>query len=561
MAISPRQPGSSIKPLTYIAAFEKGWTPGTLIWDVPSEFPPSGDPNDTRPPYKPVNYDDRFHGPVTVRSALANSYNVPAVKTLDFVGIYDNPETSNEDGLVAFAKRLGISTLTRNDYGLSLTLGGGEVTLLDLTGAFATIANGGLRVPPVAITRIDDFNGDTVYQYTSPPGDQVIRSEHAYLISSILSDNDARTPAFGSNSVLNLPFDSAAKTGTTNDFRDNWTLGYVPELAVGVWVGNADYSPMQNISGLTGAAPMWADFMVEAVQQVTGGNPTPFIRPAGVVERIICAVSGTEPSNKCPLQASELFAADQPPLPKSEDLWKKVVIDTWTGLEASPACEKFTDEKLAANVKDTWAIRWLKNDSNGKEWAKQNGFSRPLFFVPKRKCTADDPRPLLQFTSPGDGDRIVSSPLEIFGQAGATADFESYRLEYGIGSDPVKWELLKKDGIPVNEPGKLHEWDLKELPAGEVIMRLTLQSVNETYAELKMRLNLQVPTPTPTPTGSSTRPRAPTTCSPTRPTSACCGRRISRPTPRARAPTQTQTPSQTPIDPFWTPPPETTRSP
>ena len=434
-----------------------------------------------------------------MRSALANSYNVPAVKTLDFVGIYDNPETSNEDGLVAFAKRLGISTLTRNDYGLSLTLGGGEVTLLDLTGAFATIANGGLRVPPVAITRIDDFNGDTVYQYASPPGDQVIRSEHAYLISSILSDNDARTPAFGSNSVLNLPFETAAKTGTTNDFRDNWTLGYVPELAVGVWVGNADYSPMRNISGLTGAAPMWAEFMVEAVQQVTGGNPTPFIRPAGVVERIICAVSGTEPSNKCPLQASELFAADQPPLPKSEDLWKKVVIDTWTGLEASPACEKFTDEKLAANVKDTWAIRWLKNDSNGKEWAKQNGFSRPLFFVPKRKCTAEDPRPLLQFTSPGDGDRIVSSPLEIFGQAGATADFESYRLEYGLGSDPVKWELLKKDGIPVNEPGKLHEWDLKELPAGEVIMRLILQSVNETYAELKMGLNLQVPTSTPTP--------------------------------------------------------------
>ena len=233
MAISPRQPGSSIKPLTYIAAFEKGWTPATLIWDVPSEFPPSGDPNDTRPPYKPINYDDRFHGPVTVRSALANSYNVPAVKTLDYVGIYDNPDTPGEDGLVAFARRLGITTLNRDDYGLSLTLGGGEVTLLDLTGAYAAVANGGRRVPPTAITQIVDFNGNVVYEYNPPTGEQVIRPEHAFLISSILSDNEARTPAFGQNSVLNLPFQAAAKTGTTNDFRDNWTMGYIPEA--GSW--------------------------------------------------------------------------------------------------------------------------------------------------------------------------------------------------------------------------------------------------------------------------------------------------------------------------------------
>ena len=311
MAISPRQPGSSIKPLTYNAAFEKGWTPATLIWDVPSEFPPSGDPNDTRPPYKPVNYDDRFHGPVTVRTALSNSYNIPAVKALDFVGIYDNPDTPAEDGFITFAERMGISTLNRNDYGLSLTLGGGEVTLLEMTGAYATFANGGRRVPPVAITQIVDFNGNTVYQYTPPTGEQVIRPEHAYLISSILSDNEARTPAFGPNSVVNLPFQAAAKTGTTNDFRDNWTMGYIPELAVGVWVGNADYTPMQNIDGLTGAAPIWAEFMKESANRVTGGNPSPFTRPGGIVERIICAVSGTEPSNKCPIQRSELFAADR----------------------------------------------------------------------------------------------------------------------------------------------------------------------------------------------------------------------------------------------------------
>lgn len=553
MAISPRQPGSSIKPLTYIAAFEKGWTPATLIWDVPSEFPPSGDPNDTRPPYKPVNYDDRFHGPVTVRSALANSYNVPAVKTLDYVGIYDNPDTPAEDGLIAFARRLGITTLTRNDYGLSLTLGGGEVTLLDMTGAYATIANGGRRLPPTAITQIVDFHGNVVYQYNPPTGDQVIRPEHAYLISSILSDNEARTPAFGQNSVLNLPFQAASKTGTTNDFRDNWTMGYIPELAVGVWVGNADYSPMQNISGLTGAAPIWAEYMVEAANRVTGGNPSQFFRTGGIVERIICAISGTEPSNKCPVQRSELFAADQPPLPKNQDLWKEVLVDTWTGLESSPACEEFTDEKLAANVEDPWAIRWLSRDANGKAWAEKNGFSSPLFFVPKRKCTAEDPRPLLQFTSPRDGDRITDTPLEIFAQAGATADFESYRLEYGLGDNPVKWELLKKHGRPQNESGKIFDWDLEELPPGEVTLRLFLSSVNETYAEIKMKLNMQVPTPTPTPTPTYT-PTPTSTATPTTtptPTSTSTPTRTSTPT-ITPTPVNTPIPSATPIDPFWT---------
>ncbi|MCK6540384.1 MAG: transglycosylase domain-containing protein, partial [Anaerolineales bacterium] len=134
MATSPtRQPGSSIKPITYVAAFEKGWTPATLIWDVPSEFPPSGDPNDPREPYKPVNYDGRFHGPVTVRTALANSFNVPAVKTLQFVGVYDDPNTPEKEGMIAMAERLGITSLTRPDYGLALTLGGGEVSLMEMT--------------------------------------------------------------------------------------------------------------------------------------------------------------------------------------------------------------------------------------------------------------------------------------------------------------------------------------------------------------------------------------------------------------------------------------------
>jgi len=529
MAVSPRQPGSSIKPLTYVAAFEKGWTPSTLIWDVPSEFPPSGDPNDPSPPYKPVNYDERFHGPVLLRSALANSYNVPAVKALEFVGIYDNPNTPREDGFIEMAKRLGITTLRRTDYGLSLTLGGGDVSLVELTGAYAVFANGGRKIPPVSITRIVDHSGDVFYDYEPPPGEQVISTEHAYLISSILSDNQARTPAFGPNSVLNLPFAAAAKTGTTNDFRDNWTIGYTPDVVVGTWVGNADYTPMQGTSGLTGAAPIWASFMQTAIQQLTGGNPSAFVKPAGIVERVICTASGTEPSQWCPSQNSEIFASDQLPLAKGYDLWQRATIDTWTGLLASPACNDFTENKMALNISDLWAIKWVKESSSGQAWADKMGFKSPIFFSPTKECTENDPRPLLSIASPDTGDIIDDSPLDVYGQADATDLFFMYRLEYGLGDDPVEWELIHKKKVPVDEPEKIYEWDVSEIEAGTITLRLYLESTENTYAEVRIQLDMQVPTPTPTPTQTPTVTSSPT----------------STPTPTL-TPSPTWTPSPTP---------------
>jgi membrane peptidoglycan carboxypeptidase len=189
MATSPtRQPGSSIKPITYLAAFEKGWTPATWIWDVPTEFP-----DGANPPYTPKNYDDRFHGGMTVRTALSNSFNIPAVKALQFVGIYDDPNTPEKDGMISMAERLGITSLTRPDYGFSLTLGGGEVSLLEMTSAFSVFADGGKKVPPVSILKIVDFAGNVVYEYQPPEAEQVIRAEHAFLLSSILSDNNARS--------------------------------------------------------------------------------------------------------------------------------------------------------------------------------------------------------------------------------------------------------------------------------------------------------------------------------------------------------------------------------
>src|SRR5512139_2114380 len=414
MADSPtRQPGSSIKPINYLAAFEKGWTPATLIWDVPSEFPPSGNPNDTREPYRPVNYDGRFHGPVTVRTALANSFNIPAVKTLDFVGIYDDPNTPQKEGMIGMAEKLGITTFTRPDYGLALTLGGGDVSLLQETGAYAVIANGGKKVPPVAILKIVDYKGNVVHEYQPPAGEQVIRPEHAFLMSSILSDNDARAPMFGRNSLLNLPFQVAAKTGTTNDFRDNWTVGYTPDLVTGVWVGNADYTPMVNTTGLTGAAPIWSSFMQFAVPIVSGGNPTSFTRPPGIMDKAICSLSGTEPSQWCRGgQRNEIFVNDQPPLPASQDLFRRANIDTWTGLLATDACKDFVEDEMMLNVSDKWARQWLRSGT-GKDWLESHDMPRNPPFAPDRECKASDPHPVIEFSNINETSVITNPTLPI----------------------------------------------------------------------------------------------------------------------------------------------------
>jgi penicillin-binding protein 1C len=511
MATSPtRQPGSSIKPFTYLAAFEKGWTPATLIWDVPSYFTPSGLPNDPGELYVPVNYDRRFRGPVTVRSALANSYNIPAVKTLQFVGVYDDPGTEYADGLIGMSQRLGITSFTRNDYGLALTLGGGEVSVLEMTGAFAVIANEGKRVPPVAILKITDFQGNLIYEYQPPAGQQAIRPEHAYLMASILSDNEARAPMFGRNSVLNLSFPAAAKTGTSNDFRDNWTMGFTPDLAVGVWVGNADYTPMQNITGLTGAGPIWSQFMQAAIPQLTGGNPRPFVRPPGVVDRAVCAVSGTEPSKFCPQQRAEIFAIDQPPLPEKEDLWREEIIDTWSGLRASSACgTDFVDEQLTLNVSEPFARRWLRTEADGRNWAEAAGFKSPIFFTPDEECRLDVPRPTLEFVGLRDGDVIEEEELAIRIIA-AGPEVSLVRVEFGYGNDPQAWGTLFEDRREYRDAEDVYRWRVDNLREDRVTLRLRLENSNGGYAERLIRIRIDIPEPTPTPTLEPTETPTPT---------------------------------------------------
>lgn len=250
VTLSPRQPGSAFKPFAYAKAFEKGYQPETMILDSPTNFGPDGGGR----PYVPRNYDGKFHGLLSMREALAQSLNVPAVKTLYLAGI---------DETIELAHRLGITTLNdRPRYGLSLVLGGGEVKLLDMASAFSVFANDGIRNPAQAVIKITDNNGKVYAEKKNNP-QQVLNPQIARRINSILSDNTARTPIFGPKSPLILDGKTvAAKTGTTQEFKDAWTVGYTPSLAVGVWAGNNNGRPMKAGSdGVFVAAPIWNEYM------------------------------------------------------------------------------------------------------------------------------------------------------------------------------------------------------------------------------------------------------------------------------------------------------------
>ncbi len=358
-ALALRQPGSAIKPITYAVAFDPEqatragrsvYTPATMVADVRTVFP-------TREgePYVPLNYDLDFHGPVLLREALASSLNIPAVKVLQHIGV---------DALIAQATRMGITTLNDSErFGLALTLGGGEVRLLELTAAYAAFANGGRRVDPIAILRVEDAAGNVLYARKPGFGPQVLSPQVAYLITDILSDDEARMLGFGAGSVLQLSRPAAVKTGTTTDWRDNWTIGYTPDLVAGVWVGNPDNTPMVGVSGVTGAAPIWHDFMELSLR---GRPPKPFPRPDGLVEIEICADSGLLPTELCPRRRRELFIAGTEPT-RPDDMHRRIALDIRTGRRAGP------DTPLEYVVYRTF---WVLPPEL-QEWARQRGIPQP----------------------------------------------------------------------------------------------------------------------------------------------------------------------------------------
>ena len=592
MALRPRQPGSSIKPFTYLAAFEQGWTPGTIIWDVPTEFP-----DGANPPYVPRNYDGRFHGPLTVRDSLANSYNIPAVKALQFVGIYDNPATPDvREGLIPFLEDFGVTTLTSDQYGLALTLGGGEVTLLEWAGAYATLAAGGVRVDVHTITRITTPDGTEICRHpdaplpreqllalTPPPcelppenwGQQVVRPDHAFLISSILSDNAARYLAFGPGNPLETSFPAAVKTGTTNDIRDLWAMGYTPNLVVGVWMGNADNSAMtSNVTSSGTSGAIWNAIMQNA-WGILGRNPQPFTPQGGVQQLETCYMTGAALNDYCrnlsnPLFPSrsgvylEWFAPDALPPGPENDLFVVRTVESFSQKLVGPACEGLpTEEKAFINLTDESALRWLEADPLGQQFAAAYGITFPVALIPKEQCGPNDPRPDLAIQFPASDGETVSGLVDVWGFANVVnGEFDYYQLEYGFGDDPQGWraftDTVREPNTNAN-PRVLGQFNSTEAPDGLVTIRLIVSDRAGHRAEVRRIVNVNntpseepptsepatsPPQNTPIPTFTLALPSVTPTFTPAPPTD----------TPTATLPAPTTEPPPTATE---TPPPTT----
>jgi len=523
VALSAQQPGSAIKPITYAAALsprteggEPAWTAADLLWDVPvdySQFDGSV--------YSPVNYDGRFHGPVRLRDALANSYNIPAVLLLQDIGI---------DRMVEVAQQMGIASFQDDPgrYGLSLTLGGGEVTPLELTSAYAAIANNGFSMPPAAILRIENTRGELLYEYQSPTPVQAIDPRVAFLISDILDDDIARQPAMGGDNPLELPFPAAAKTGTTNDFRDNWTVGFTPGLAVGVWTGNTDNSEMINVSGLTGAAPLWSAFMqavysdydlLSVLSGAAAQPPSEFVPPAGVERRNICDLRsiaiGVE---DCSLTDSEWFLISSSEEANSQEIdsgnleWTKLDPGVWVlpavGLPPMPdtvqvsVADDVLPNQLYCHFEEGIDLDLLPPDAvptlflaaprnqeslkSAHEWASDHN----LPILPAQYCTEDllaavrDPNiaAVWRITSPKGGDS-VTGVIPIVG----TADFDPqqvqfYKIELGMGDlENPQWVTLGDTSSKPVVNDTLEMFHASALPAGDYLLRLIVVQWDGNY--------------------------------------------------------------------------------
>lgn len=330
-----RQPGSSIKPITYATALEKGYTASSLIMDTKTVFPDQGGKD-----YTPVNYDGKYHGPVQMRFALGSSLNIPAVKTLALVGI---------KSMLTTAYSMGLTTLAPTDenskrFGLSITLGGGEIRMLEMGSSYSAFANGGYKVDSVAILKVTDRKGKVLYENKTAGKKRVISEEVAFIISHMLMDNNARLLTFGENSYLNIRGrEIAVKTGTTDDKRDNWTIGWTPNTLVVTWVGNNDNSPMGNVaSGVTGAAPIWRRIILEAIKNKPNEE---FVQPSKVTAVTIDAFGGGLPVDGKPTRAEYFIKGTEPQAPSS--IYKTMKVSKADGNKLA------SDSEIAKNDYDT----------------------------------------------------------------------------------------------------------------------------------------------------------------------------------------------------------------
>jgi 1A family penicillin-binding protein len=440
VTMAPRQPGSALKPFVYAAALQHGWTPATVIWDVPSRWEAPGGVV-----YQPRNYDGAFHGPMRLRMALANSLNIPAVKALEYVGV---------ERFVDQVSRLGITTFDDpSRYGLAMALGSNEVRLLELAGAYQTLRNGGRYSAPVAVIKVTNSRGEALERWQPSRGRPAFgpQSEQvAYLITSILSDDVARRYMFGRGNVMELPdIIAAAKTGTSNDFRDSWAMGYSTEVTIGVWVGNNDSSPMQEIAGANGAGQIWRELML---RYHLGRPPTPFARPAGIEELPVCADTGGRAGPGCPRPISEFFIAGTGPA-EVDVTYQTVRV----GGDGNCLAASYTP---ATEVRE---VQYPLYPPEFRDWAARNAPQPP-----------SEPCPPPQ--TPGMAVALLS-PLSASGPISTTQVFISgtargpYTLEFGPGPAPAQWQLLSQSSLAV-EDGLLGAWSTSGLAPGEYTLRL-----------------------------------------------------------------------------------------
>ncbi|TKJ31045.1 MAG: penicillin-binding protein [Chloroflexi bacterium B3_Chlor] len=483
VALAERQPGSSFKMFTYTEALLQGHTPASLVMDVRTTFP---DP-DFSHPYTPENYDREFHGPLRLRQALARSINVAAVKVLSWVGVRNVIDVSH---------RMGINTLTQDYYGLSLTLGGGEVRLLDMTYAFSVLANGGYmagqpvpddklrpgyrELDPVAILRVEDANGNVLEEYQSAELRDVISPQVAYVITHMLSDNVARTPAFGSRSMLWLGNDRpvAAKTGTTTDFKDSWTMGFTPQLCAGVWVGNSDNAPMEHVPGSRGAAPIWHNLMLAALES----EPVvPFVEPPGLEWGVVDATSGLLPTEYSPSTVREVFLPGTVPT-EHDNIHQMFHFCRTSGKLATVYCPL---EEVREKVYEIYP-------PEAADWVRENDVPQP----PTEYCDVHGPTPLsgdVAITKPRPYD-YIRGLVQIQGNARGP-NVQLYRLQYGPGLNPSSWTQIGGDHPYTVDNGLLETWDVRQLD-GLYTLQLSVVDWSNYYRQATIQVTVDTISPT-----------------------------------------------------------------
>jgi membrane carboxypeptidase/penicillin-binding protein len=447
-----RQPGSSFKPFTYLTALSQGYTAASMVLDVESDFGPAARTS----AYVPQNYDRKFHGPMRLRKALTNSYNIPAVQVMSWVGV---------DKVIRTAHSMGITSLDKgpNSYGLPLTLGGGEVSLIDMVYAFSVMDNMGVMIgqpvpederrlgfrtlDPVAILRVEDKDGNVIYEYSQPERREILTPQLAFIMNDMLSDRLGRCAAFGCPNALELAEGrpAAAKTGTTNEFRDAWTVGYTPQLVAGVWLGNSDNSRMKNLPGSKGAAPIWQAFMNWALKD-RASEAWP--RPIGIREMTVCDTSGLLPTPYCPTIEEYFISGTEPTI--YDNVYQEFKTNRETGrLATVNTPPELIDSKI-----------YLVYPEKAADWVRENGIEQP----PSEYDTINTPEGssgAAAITSPKSFD-FINGLVEITGNAGGD-DFRYYRLAYFEGLTPNQLETIADQVRVTRNNEMLAVWDTSEL--------------------------------------------------------------------------------------------------